>query len=73
MKTVCASLLLALFLFAATACGSTYQVKTVDGTVYTTTERPEYDKKSKTYSFENEEGMSVTIKREDLKVIEEVK
>ncbi|KAB1438978.1 YgdI/YgdR family lipoprotein [Pseudodesulfovibrio senegalensis] len=74
MKTLCTTLLLCLFLLAATGCGSkSYQVKTTDGDVYTTSEQPEYDKKSQTYSFENEKGMAVTIKREDLKVIEEVK
>ncbi len=66
------TLILALFLFAAAGCGSTtYKVVTVDQT-YVATEKPEYDKKSETYTFTNEDGNTITIKREDMKVIQEV-
>lgn len=72
MKKLISMAILALFLFAAAGCGSTrYKVVTTDQT-YVSSEKPEYDKKSETYTFTNEDGHEMTIKREDMKVIEAV-
>ncbi|WP_187170484.1 YgdI/YgdR family lipoprotein [Salidesulfovibrio onnuriiensis] len=73
MKRLIALSVLALFLFAAAGCGSTsYKVVTADQT-YVSKEKPEYDKTSETYTFTNEDGHEMTIKREDMKTIEKVK
>lgn len=73
MKRLITMMLLTLFLLTAAGCGSkAYKVVTTDQT-YTSREKPEYDEESKTFIFDNEEGYEMTIKREDLKLIEEVK
>lgn len=62
-------LLLALSL---TACGSnTYNVVTHDGSTYTADGAPEYHEDSDTYTFHDKKGAEFTIKKDDLKVIEE--
>lgn len=73
MNRLITTALLTLFLFAAAGCGSkAYKVVTTDQT-FTSREKPEYDEESKTFVFSNEAGYEMIIKREDLKLIEEVK
>lgn len=74
MKRILTLVLLALALFALAACGSSrYAVTTTTGATYTAVDKPEFDQKSKTYTFENEDGEEVTIKREDVQEIKQQK
>lgn len=74
MKRLVPGLVLALCLIALTACGSRhYSIIMNDGKEYVATEKPDYNSRSETYNFEDLDGRKVTVKREDIKVIQERK
>ena len=64
--TLCAGLLI------LAGCGSKHHTITMtDGSTSVSIGAPKYDKDSKTYTYENVDGQATTIKREDVKKIEE--
>jgi Flp pilus assembly protein TadD len=72
MKRIIAILLSVAMLAALAACGTkNYQVTTKTGKTFTTQGAPEYDLKSETYKFKNEEGREVILNQEDVDVIQE--
>ncbi len=74
MKRLLFALSLALCLFALAACGSRhYSVVMNDGKEYVATAKPDYNSRSETYDFEDLDGRAVTVKREDVRVIQERK
>lgn len=72
MKRIIGTLLALLMLLSLAACGSkSYQVTTKTGKTFITQGSPEYDMKSETYKFTNEEGKEVIINQADVDVIQE--
>lgn len=72
MKRICAIILLVFMSLALAACGSkTYQITTKTGQTYTAKGSPEYDVKTETYNFKNEEGKKVILNQEDIEAIKE--
>jgi len=52
-------------------CSKQYVVKTKEGTEYTSSKEPKFDKKTQTYQIKNEDGKNVTVNREDVQSVEE--
>ncbi|EPR42129.1 protein of unknown function DUF903 [Desulfovibrio sp. X2] len=72
MKRFLYALVLVLALGGLTACGAhNYTVSMSDGTQYTAHGQPEYDESSKTYTFKDLDGRTVTVPRDGVKSIQE--
>lgn len=70
MKNTAVTLIMLLMCsFMLTACGSKYIAVTKDYSVYIGTKKPVVDPSNDTISFEDENGNSHTMPREDLKKI----
>lgn len=64
-----AAVLCSMVIFVA-GCGSRhYTITKTDGSNAVSVGAPEFSKQSDTYTYENLDGQSVTIKREDVKEI----
>ena len=67
-----ALVVLCLAALTLTACGSRhYTITTTDGTPRDAVGEPRFDETSQTYTYKDLDGRKVTIKREDVQVIQE--
>lgn len=74
MKRFVAIILSALMILCLCGCGTkTSQITTKNGQSFTAKGDVKYDRKSETYTFQNESGKKVTLNREDISVIKESK
>ncbi len=49
------------------ACSTPYVISTKDGTLITTSNKPQLDEETGMYSFEDEQGRKQQIRKEDVK------
>jgi len=64
--------LLVIALFLPSGCSSShYVIKTKSGTEYVSTEKPEFNKETKSYTFYDLSNKQWTINREEVQSIEE--
>jgi len=67
-----ALVVLCLAALTLTACGSRhYTITTTDGATHDAVGEPRFDETSQTYTYKDLDGRKVTIKREDVQVIQE--
>ena len=72
-RSIIVSLLVAGLLLPMGCSSTHYVVKTKEGTEYTSSKKPEYDKKTKSYRFKDLDGKKWTVNREEVVAIEEKK
>jgi uncharacterized lipoprotein YehR (DUF1307 family) len=72
MRRILALIATLILAFSLTACGSkTYNITTHSGDTFTAKGSPEYDVKTNSYKFNDENGKEVILNKDEIKVIKE--
>lgn len=72
MRTIVPLIAAVLLALSLSACMYTkYEITTLDGQTFITPENPQYNVKTDTYVFKDQDGRQVTLRKEEIRAIKE--